>query len=874
MQKKPPQIAASILRWILPPKDRDYLLGDYEESFQRKLEEKSALSASIWYWGQLIQTAPEYLFESFYWRIIMFKNYFKIASRNIIRRKLYSAINIFGLAIGLACCIWISLYVMNEVTYDGFHSNINSIYRMKKINYEPDGSISNQDWHFPPIMREQLSEYFPEMELHTRYNTGYGVVSYRDNRFREYIGMADAPLFQIFTFPLVSGNPQAALTRDDAIVITQSTAIRYFGEESPIGKILTITRGNTQKDFIVTGVAEDVPRNSTIQFNLLINISNMPLTWGYPPALTTWRSFNTPIFCLLKENTDVKNVENKFKPFYEQHFKWYTEKQRSEGSWNRNDNPFAITLQSMKDIHLNPDVSGGSSSAPLYILSGIALMILVIACMNFVNLSIGTSSFRSIEVGIRKVIGAERKQLIQQFWSESIIMVILSMIVGIGLATALLPVFNELSGEQFILKDFFSLNNLFVFISLIALAGIGSGCYPALVMANLNPAEILKRKLKFSGKRMFSKSLVIFQFSLSIILIISSVILRGQLKYLVNTNVGYEREGLLSIRIQRRDDQERFVNLYKNKVIQHSEVLGVSACEALFGVGFSELNMEKEGQEINFHHCQVGYDFIRTMGMKILEGRDFSNEIASDAEEAILVNQAFIKELGFESPVGKTLGNPSRGHPYNLRIIGVLEDYHFRSLHTEIYPSMLHVYPSNGLRYMVVRINQSETQETLAFLEKAWEELRPGENFIYSFLSDAQGSLYQNERRWSEIVQYTSLLAIIIACMGIFGLTAITVNNRVKEIGIRKVLGAKITQVINLIIKDFIILVVVANIVAWPVVFYIMHKVLENYPYRIGISIHYFLFSGLASSLIAVLTVLWFAVKAATANPVESLRYE
>jgi ABC-type antimicrobial peptide transport system permease subunit len=304
------------------------------------------------------------------------------------------------------------------------------------------------------------------------------------------------------------------------------------------------------------------------------------------------------------------------------------------------------------------------------------------------------------------------------------------MIVGIGLAAALLPVFNELSGSQFVLKDFSSINNLAVFISLVVLAGTVSGCYPALVMANLSLVKIPKRKLKFSGKRMFSKSLVIFQFSLSIILIISSVILRGQLNYMVNTNVGYEREGLLSIRIQRRDDQERFVNLYKNKVVQHSGVLGVSSCEALFGVGFSELSMEKEG------------------------------------------------------------------------------------------------------------------------------------------------SLYQNERRWSEIVKYTSLLAIIIACMGIFGLTAITVNNRVKEIGIRKVLGAKITQVINLIIKDFIILVAAANIIAWPVVFYIMHKVLENYPYRIDIGIHYFLFSGLASSLIAVLTVLWLAVKAAMANPVDSLRYE
>ncbi len=448
------------------------------------------------------------------------------------------------------------------------------------------------------------------------------------------------------------------------------------------------------------------------------------------------------------------------------------------------------------------------------------------------------------------------------------------MVGGIGLAAALLPNFNRLSDSQFVLQDFSKINNLFVFISLIVVTGIGSGCYPALVMANLNPLRILKGKLKLSGKRMFSKSLVIFQFSLSITLIISSVILRGQLKYLVNTNLGYDKEGLMSIRILRRDDQERFVNLYKNKVIQHSGVLAVSACETLFGIGFSELSMEKEGKEIKFHHCQVGYDFIKTMGMNLLEGRDFSKEMASDAEGVIIVNQTFVKELGFESPVGKTLGYPSRGHPYNLRIIGILEDYHFRSLHTEIYPSMLHVYPSNGLRFMVVRIRTSDTQETLAFLEKTWEELRPGEDFIYSFLSDDQASLYQNERRWSEIVQYTSLLAIIIACMGIFGLTAIAVNNRVKEIGIRKVLGAKITQIINLIIKDFIILVAAANIIAWPVVFYIMHKFLENYPYRIDIGIHYFLFSGLVSSLIAVLAILWLAVKAAIANPVDSLRYE
>ena len=874
MSKNPPKIAASLFRWVLPPIDREYLLGDYEESFQRRLKEKGALSASLWYWGQLIYTAPEYLLESFYWRIVMFNNYFKIAYRNILRQRLYSTINILGLAVGLACCIWISLFVLNEVTYDSFHSNLDDIYRIKRINYDPDGSIRNQTWHFPPVMREQLPDFFPEMELHSRYNTGFGVASYKNTESQEFIGMADAPFFQIFTFPLIFGDPQAVLSRNDAVVLTQSTAQRYFGRENPMGKILTIECGNRQKDFIVTGITEDVPQNSTIQFNLLINISNMPFVWGYPPALTTWKSFNTPIYCLLKENTETKEVEDKFKPFYTQHFNWYTEKEKSRGSWNREGDPFSITLQAMKDIHLNPDVSGGSSQIPLYILSGIALMILVIACINFVNLSIGTSSFRSTEIGIRKVIGAQRRQLIQQFWSESMLRVVLAMIVGIVLAAALLPTFNDLSGSQFVLKDFSSIKNLFLFISLIVLAGIGSGCYPALVMAKSNPVKIFKGQMKLSRKRTFSKSLVIFQFFLSIVLIISSVILRGQLKYLVETNAGYEREGLLAINISGSEDRESFVNLYQNKVAQHSGVLAVSACETLFGAGFSELSMEIESKEFKFHYCQVGYDFIDTMGMKIIEGRDFSKELALDAEEAILVNRTFVKELGLESPVGKTLGNPSRGYPYNLKIIGVLEDYHFRSLHQEIYPSMLHVYPSNGLLYMYVRIGGGDTQETLAFLEKSWKELIPGKNFLYFILSDVHESLYQNESMWSEIVQYTSLLAILIACMGIFGLTAITVNNRVKEIGIRKVLGAKTGQIIRLIIKDFITLVAVANIISWPVAFYIMFKVLENYPYRIDIGIHHFLFSGLASLLIAFLAILWLAVKSATSNPVNSLRYE
>jgi len=810
-------------------------------------------------------------------------DYLKAAIRTIARNKINSAINILGLAVGLMCCILIYLYAADELSYDNFHTNNSSLFRLVKSRYDnSNGRIWDRCYEVPPAMGPALPKYFPGIKYQTRFSTEVGIVRWGEKMFRERISLADSSFFKMFTFPLITGSPEIVLATDNAIVLTQRYAKKYFGAENPLGKTLTITYGKEKgKDYIVSGIAKDLPRNSSIQFNLLINMSNLPLATGVQDALSIWNSTWFPCFVQLEKNASVEHIEQRFPAFIAQHFSSSIQDLRNRKKWTRAGNPYTYVLQKMTDVHLNSEdmlLDTRKDMSSIGILIGIALMVLIIAGINFTNLSIGMSTVRSIEIGIRKIVGAQKRQLMGQFLSESLVMACIAMAAAMLFTELLLPQFNQLTDKQLGMMDLMNIHSIVALISIAVITGILAGGYPALVMSGFNLVEILKGKLKIGGKAFFSRSLVVIQFALSVILIISTILMGAQLKYLIHKDLGYKKEGLVAILTQERasaiDASQQIVNLFRDKVIQHNSILGITATSNWFGIwGAPQWNLKKDGKNIQYHWNRVDNHFVRTLGLEILQGRDFSRNITADSNSAI-VNQRFIQALGMDSPIDKTIGDPSLDFPYHLRIIGVVKDFHYGPLNEKILPAVFHNHPIRAYNRILVKISAANMKDTMTFLENTWKEIQPDKPFIYRFQDDVLESLYTRQKRWSTIVQFSSVLAILVACMGIFGLTTLILSRRVKEIGIRKVLGAKISQIVNMVIKEFVILVAIANLIAWPIAYFVMRNVLQNYPYRIGIDIHYFLGAGVASLIIAVLTIMYLAIKAARSNPIDAIRSE
>ena len=878
MDKKNRQRPPHIFQWIMSRlKDYDEKFsstGDFAEFYNYILNEEGRTKANLWCWFQIFSSVFTYLKFSILYGVIMFKNYLKIAFRTIRGQKICSLMNILGLSLGFTCCILIYFYVADELSFDRFHKNGDSLFRITRIIHNPDGSVLERHHQFPMPMGSELEEYSPGIQFLTRHKGGEGIVRYKDKMFIEYIDMADSCFFDIFTFPFILGRSSNSIVDDHSVVLTKSYSLKYFGDENPIGKTMTVTFGQNKKDYVVTGVVKDIPQNSTIQFNILMNISNYASYWPYGGGnpLTFWGNFNAHYYLLLKQGASKESIEKNFSSFYEQYFSWYSQRI----NWDGEGNPFSIALQKMSEIHFDPGLYGGTNPVVYNILIGIALIVLVIACFNFINLSTGMSTVRSTEIGIRKVLGAGKKQLILQFWSESLVISFFSMATGVFFASIIFSQFNEFIGKQIAIENFINIFTVIVFIILPLTAGILSGSYPALVMTNFNMRDTLKGKLKLGGKRGFTKSLIIMQFSLSIFLIMSTAIMGNQIRFMLNRDIGFEKEGLLVIDIleNEKKDKDRVVDLFRNKANQNPGVLGLSVSTTNFGDFGAYSSIEKENKRVGFLDNTIDFDFMGTLGLKIIQGRDFSREYASD-RDAVIVNQRFVEKLGFESPLGKTIGESSQGFPYDLKIIGVVEDFNFLSLHNDIDPAIFHIQPGNwGYRYLLARISTRNIPETLKHLESSWKEIQPEKPFVYKFLSDVLEDHYKTEKRWKGIIQISSILALGIACMGMFGLTSITINQRVKEIGIRKVMGAKVLQIINLVVKDFVVLVGIANVIAWPIAYYAMHKWLQNFAYRINIEIWIFILSGTFSLLIALLTVSYLSIKAATANPVDSLRYE
>ncbi len=791
----------------------------------------------------------------------MFWNYLKVTWRNIKRYKGYSFINIIGLAVGLACCILILLWVQDELSYDRFHSKADDLYRAVKEYHKTEPAT-----HYWPVsapLAPALKENYPEIIKAARFThlRRGQLVKYGEKSLLEtQICLTDPDFFEMFTFPLLQGDPASVLSNPNSLVISEEMATKYFGSENPLGKTLNI---NNEYDFTVTGIMKNVPHNSHLKFDFLvpfIRIEDFEKEWA---VLDNWTLSGFATYVLLKKNTSLQELNHKIKDFILKHVAQSKD---------------LLYLQPLKDIHLYSShiqfgIEGQGNIKYVYIFSVVAFFVLIIACINFMNLATARSSNRAKEVGLRKVVGARRPQLMGQFFYESVLMALLSLILAVVLVELFLPAFRDLSGKPLDLGFSSNINVLLAIVVMTLITGFLSGTYPALFLSSLRPVKVLKGRLKTEGRGyLFRKILVVSQFSLSILLIICTILVSIQVDYMRNRKLGLDKEQVVYLPI--RSEHVGKYDSLKVELLKRAGIRNVAASSNIptYGVILTLDYITWEGKDPEdtkvFHATSTGYDFIETLNMEIIQGRSFSEEYPAD-ENAVVINETAQKLIGMENPVGKRLMLPDS----ELPIIGIVKDYHFRSLHSEIEPLLLINAPSL-YRYILIKLDSGYIPSTLANIESTWKTFFPDTPFEYHFLDEAYGKLYRTEQQMGTLFNYFTGLAILISCLGLFGLASFMAEKRTKEIGIRKVLGAPVSGVVILLNKEFIKWVLIANIFAWPVAYYAMSKWLQGFAYRTKIEVWSFALAALIALAIAVVTVSYKSIKAATANPVESLRYE
>ena len=791
----------------------------------------------------------------------MLKNLLKISIRNILKEKTYSLVNILGLTIGITCSIFILLYVGDEISYDKFHVNGDNTYRIVSNIKEPDNAFT---WAVAQIpVAPELKNNYPEVENFARVSgTGRFKMKYEEKEFyEEDIYMADSTFFDVFTYEFVEGDPETALDGPFKIVMSQSMAKKYFGNESAIGKSLIDDEDDT---YLVTGVIKDPPRNSHLVFDAIVG-------WEITGARSTdWGSFGVFSYIQLPEDYLIENMQPNFDSVLAQHVNPIFEQ-------------YGITInyemQRITDIHLYSKIQDEAESngdiTYVYIFSAVAFFMLIIAAINYMNLATARSAKRSREVGMRKVLGSTRGQLIGQFLTESILLSVIALIFSLILIYLLLPAFNDLSGKHISFSILFQPKNFLSLLGIIMLIGFLAGSYPAFYLSGFKPADVLKGKVAgSSGHSGLRKSLVVFQFGISLFMLISTLIVYSQLQYLRNKDLGFNKDQVAHATFTNREQGEQF-NALKNSLEQLPEIDLVATSSAAPGDGIGKVIMNVELNDGTMNERGVDfyvadYDFIPTLGMNIKEGRNFSREIISDTIGATLANEAMVARMGWEEPLGKKMKLGDN----NLTIVGVLEDYHQNSLYDEIEPLVIIL--DENRRNVFIKINSDDIRGTMEKAEQAWAAIYPDFPFEYSFLDQDFNSQYEADEKRGQIFTIFSSLTLIIACLGLLGLISFTTEQRTKEVGIRKVNGASVGAIVRLISKEFIILIAIASVIAIPLSYYFMNNWLQSFAYKIVLSeqVHLFVTSILAAFIITMITVGYHTIKAATANPVNALREE
>ena len=787
----------------------------------------------------------------------MLKNYFKTAWRNLLHNKTFSLINILGLALGMTCSLVIMLWVKDELQMDKFHQNGKRLYRVMENQFY-SGDISTFE-ATPGILAENIVRDIPDIQRASQMLWEQDVLFTVENNFDKEKGRyVQKDFLKMFSFKLAKGDAASALARPDAVVISKKLADKYFKGENPIGKLIRI---DNKENVIVTGVLDEIPTSSSLKFDFLMSWEQWVKNNDWAKD---WGNNGPMCYFLLAPNTSMEKVNAKIKNYIKTKNK---------------DSNVELFIQNFGESYLYSDWHNGKQNGGrieyVKIFSIVAVIILLIACINFMNLATARSLRRAREIGVRKVVGAGQRQLIGQFIGESLFVSFLAMCVTLLIVALLLPTFNSLTDKHLAL-NFGDVSFLFIILALTFATGIISGSYPALFMSSLKPIVVLKGMLKFkAGSTYFRKGLVVFQFALSIILILGMIVIYRQIDYIHNKNLGFAKEELLYMPLE--GDLQKTYPTFKQELEKQPGIKSVTSAGASpLEVGMSTQGVRWPGKDttqlILFSDNPITYDYVRTMGIQLLGGRDFSSDYSLDSNN-YLINEAAARKIGYKEPVGKELTVWN----HKGTIIGVMKDYHHNSLHVPIEPLILMLHKNSWGNYwgnIIVRTQQGKTRQAIASMAKVFKQFNPAYPFKYFFTDTEIAKNYKAEYTVSKLSKYFAFLAIFISCLGLFGLVTFTAQQRTKEIGIRKVLGASVTGIVQMLSRDFLELVLIAAIIAFPIAWWTMHKWLSDFAYRVDIGWWVFVVAGIAAALIALVTISFQAIRAAIVNPVKSLRTE
>jgi len=851
---KLPQWIFFLLQWFTDEEILASIEEDLEVRCIKASEKHGEILARFLCQWQGFSLLFSFSLESFLWGVTMFQNYIKVAFRHIKRRKVYSFINILGLTIGMACFLLIGLWVKDELSFDRFHQKKERIYRV--LNRLSDDST---EFNITYALGPALKAEYPEVEEACRVCTWYGShVRYQDNIYVERnIYLSDPNFFRIFSFPFVKGNPETALSDQYSLVITEQTAQKYFGKEDPMGKVLNLSQWDD--DFTVTGVIENIPMNSHLRFDIMGRIEFLG-----EDRLARWEEWSGPNYILLQPDVSPEEFETKITDIYKKNVGPET--------------AYVPELQPLTRVHFyEPGRPGRVRKVTMF--SVIALFILVMACINFMNLATAQSSKRALEVGMRKVIGAQRRQIIRQFLGEAVLIAFFALILALIAVEMILPYFSQFTGKSLTLISDMNISLVFTLLLITLGTGILAGIYPALFLSSFRPAQVLKSQL-FSKNRgsPIRKILIVVQFSISVGLIVSTFLVSQQLRYIQKKDLGLDRDHIIGLYVY-----PNFIpkfETFKNSLLNQPGIQDVtSAAQPPFRVGENiQINWEgnQTDQMISADYTCVDYDFFKTFEMPILQGRAFSKEYPTDERTACVINETAARRMGITNSVNTNIymNHPAWPESFrSARIIGVVKDFHSRSLHTAIRPFVFRMYKP-WHQYAFIKMKGSQVQKALALIKKAYKDFSPGIPFDYLFLDELFNQQYTSERQLGRLFNAFTFLSVAIACLGLFGLASFTVEQRTKEIGIRKVLGASNQRIAAMTTWEFLKWILLANLIAWPVSYFVMSKWLQDFAYKISIGPLVFVLAAVLSLVVALLTVSYHSVKIALSNPAGLLRDE
>lgn len=812
----------------------------------------------------------------------MWRNHLKIAFRSFLKQKGLTLINILGLSIGLACFNLFLLYAVNEFSYDRFHEKADQLYRVYRWSEAMEGSEAGGDPYMPMPLGPAMKQDFPDVENFARFREGWGEDFVRVNNTvsRMEISFADPQFFEMFNFPLKYGDAATALKDISSVVLTEKTAIQLFGESNPIGKTLEIKLEDDFTPFTVAAVAEDLPTNTSVTFGILGNFEKWASSKWAASRRESWTNSAYFTYVQIRSGSGLPHDPDRLMAFRKKYYPDEEAKLRAKGYWKGEGAPIKFGLQPIREIHTSTQVLGGTvanvNPKNIWTLLAIAAGVLLIAIINFTTLSIGRSAGRAREVGVRKVVGGNRRQLVNQFLSEAMLMSFISAGIALLLDQWLMSYFNELSGRElvFSLRQYPEIGGLTLGATVIA--GLLAGSYPALVLSGFKPVEVLKSKIRLGGSNFFTKSLVTVQFVLSVGLIISTLVILKQLNFMRSQNPGFNKENVVVVDAGGSDSKTIYPR-FRQALTGNPQVLGVASAELSFGegTGWSRTGFDYKGESKEVYEYYVDDDFLKVLGMQLLEGRGFEEGRQDGPNRSVIINEAMVKDFGWttETAVGQELtGYSDNGK--NPLVIGVVKDFNYRPFSEQVRPQMFHQFEDYAPFKFFVRIPSGDPAPALKMLNNTWAKVAPALPFKYSFLDEDLNNFYHAEQRWSDITGWAGGISVFLACLGLLGLASLAAANRTKEIGIRKVMGASLTGIIGLLSKDFLKLVGIAFLIASPLAWYFMHQWLQDFAYRIDMGWKVFAVAGIAAVAVAFLTVSIQSLRAALANPVKSLRSE